>query len=159
MALSQDFSTKAQSFEQGVLSARLSSILSRGVGATLSDEDRSEIEAARQLVLDVLGGAQTVANNPAGTSRVTARSIKVLGVALSPLEKLQASCGTGAPSDQAIVELLSEMASALEGLATASSLPDPTQAMRAARYFFEYLSDAILASLNRAQMLPLPARF
>jgi hypothetical protein len=159
MGTLEEFSTAAQSFDQGVLSARLTSILSRGRGAVLSDEDRARIEDARQLILDVLGGAQTIASDSTGTSRATARSIKTLGVALNPLERLQASFGHGAISDQSIVDLLSDMAAMLESISGAEVLPEPTTAMRTTVCFFEFLSDAILASLNRSQMLPPPARF
>lgn len=152
--VANDLARTAQSFSEGILSAKITAILSRERGALLSRDDLTEIDAGRRLVLDILCGAETVTRLGCGSGQATARSIGTLGIALTPLERVRASLQPGEPTESALVHVLSKMEEALGTLTSAHQIPEPTPALETAREFFGLLADAILASIDH---LPVPS--
>ena len=101
MSLTRQLDSTAQNFKYGLLASKLAALLSRKEGEAISEPDRKDIESGIRCVREHLHGAQALYSGMS-IAGVTAGSIKDLGVALSPLEKL---IGGSAPSDKLIIEL------------------------------------------------------
>lgn len=139
--------------DEGVLSAKLSSILSRPAGTLVSEKDRADMSQGRQLLVDILAGAKMVSSSPSPAAGVTSQSIRSLGLVLSPLEKLQVACAIDAASDAGIIQVLGEMEQALSRIVAAGAVPERSRDIEITQCFFEILADSLLASLNRSQRL------
>jgi hypothetical protein len=143
---SYDLTATASAFHQGVLAAKVSSILARTGGADLPDADVELIRTGAHLVNDILAGARTLTED--AFSGASAHGISSLGFALSPLERLRLHCGGGEDPRNSIVTVLSEISAALCRTATEKSVP-AIQGSVLAQHFFDYLADAVLSSLSR----------
>jgi hypothetical protein len=140
----------ARNLDRGVVSAKVAAILQRTSGGPILDNDRAQIESAKLLLGDILNGAESV-NRRHHVAGATANSIRSLGFALSPLEKLHRLSEAKDATGETLVKMLSEMQTALEQLTAARAIPPSTPALNMTRAFFEYLAESALSSLSRAR--------
>jgi hypothetical protein len=148
MSLTRQLDSTAQDYKYGLLASKLSALLSRKSGSPISEPDHKDIEAAIGCVRDHLHGAQVLYSGMS-IAGVTAGSIRSLGFALNPLEKL---IGNSAPSDKVIIDILSEIEKALVELGELTEIPAQTGKLILARNFFSLVADSLLSSINHSRM-------
>lgn len=148
MSLTRQLDSTAQDYKYGLLASKLSALLSRESGSPISEPDQKDIEVAIRCVRDHLQGAQVLYSGMS-IAGVTASSIRSLGFALSPLEKL---IGDSAPSDKVIIDILSEIEKTLVELSRLSEIPAQTSKLVLARNFFSLVADSLLSSINHSRM-------
>jgi hypothetical protein len=147
MSLTRQLDSTAQEFKYGLLASKLSALLSRMEGSAISHSDHKDIEFAIRCVREHLNGAQVLYKGMT-IAGVTAGSIKSLGLALSPLEKL---IGGSVPSDKAIIDILTDIEKTLVELSKANVIPSADKHFNLTRSFFSLMADSILSSINRAR--------
>ncbi len=148
MSLTYELDATAHSLKCGLLASKTSALLSRGPGEPLSASDKKVIEAATQCIRQVTKGAETLSSGQS-TAGVTSDAIRSLGFALNPLERV---IGKGATSNEAIIEVLSQMEAALVDLVGAEVMPQYKNELALTREFFAFVADSLLSSLNRSRM-------
>jgi len=145
-----NLSSTAETFDRGVLASRLASLVARPTGQTISKTDQSDVTAAIVLISELLSGVKGLSSR-SSVSDASARGIKSLGLALSPLEKLRYSLrGPDQPSD--VAEVLSVIKRVLSRLRHESSVPAKNQELRVTEMFFASLADSLLSSLSRVRL-------
>jgi len=95
-------SSTAETFDRGVLASRLASLVAQPRGHAISETDRSDVTAAIALVSELLSGMKGLSNKNS-INDASARGIKSLGLALTPLEELRNSaerCNRGPLGNQ-----------------------------------------------------------
>lgn len=148
MSLTRQLDSTAQDYKYGLLASKLSALLSRKSGSPIAEPDHKDIEVAIRCVRDHLHGAQVLYSGMS-IAGVTAGSIRSLGFALSPLEKL---IGDNAPSDKVITDILSDIEKTLVGLSKLAEIPAQTSDLVLARNFFSLVADSLLSSINHSRM-------
>lgn len=143
---------RANTVERGLLAARLMSLLDRDPGSYLTSSEKQDIAEAKDLLKDILTGAETLQKRTC-IGGVTAKSIRSLGFALTPLEKLRRVSDAGAPSDDLVVRMLGSMVEVLEEVLRTGSVPAEIddRDRRQTKDFFAYLADSSLSALSKAR--------
>ena len=102
------------------------------------------------LVSELLSGVKGLSSRNS-INDASARGIKSLALALTPLEKLRNSLrGPDQPSD--VAEVLSAIKRVLLRLRHESSVPAKNQELKVTEMFFASLADSLLSSLSRARL-------
>jgi hypothetical protein len=144
MSRSYDPSATAETFDRGVLATKVAGLLSRPAGCSITDADRKDLTAAKELVEEMLSGARSLTGKSITES--SARGIRSLGLALHPLSKLQHE-----PSDD-FAQLLATIEKVLERLQCEQLLPTPDATITMAGAFFGLFADSVLTSVSRLRM-------
>jgi hypothetical protein len=145
-----NLSTTAATFDRGVLASRLASLVARPTGHAISETDRSDVAAAMVLISELLSGVKGLSSRDS-INDASARGIKSLGLALTPLEELRNSLrGPDQPSD--VTEVLSAIKRVLSQLLRESSVPTKNQELKVTEMFFASLADSLLSSLSRVRL-------
>ena len=140
-------SSTAETFDRGVLASRVASLAARPAGHTITTTDRSDLAAATALISELLSGVKGLSNKDSVTDS-SARGIKSLGLALTPLEKLRSSLGgSDQPSD--VTEVLSAIKRVLLQLRHESRIPNNSPELKVTEMFFASIADSLLSSLSR----------
>jgi hypothetical protein len=143
-------SSTAETFDRGVLASRLASLVAQPRGHAISETDRSDVTAAIALISELLSGVKGLSNKNS-INDASARGIKSLGLALTPLEKLRNSLGSpDQPGD--VTEVLSAIKRVLSELRSNSAVPRKNQELIVTEMFFASLADTLLSSLNRDRL-------
>lgn len=145
-----NLSATAATFDRGVLASRLASLVARPTGHAISETDRNDVAAAMVLISELLSGVRGLSNKNS-INGASARGIKSLGLALSPLEKLRNSLGhPDQPTD--VIDVLSAIKRVLSELRHRSSVPARNQELKVTEMFFASLADSLLSSLSRDRL-------
>jgi|GEM_PF-5858773 hypothetical protein len=142
---SYDLTATANTLNHGILAARVASIFSHQNELALGDDEMRFVLSARHLVDEILAGARTLTDET--VSGASAESISSLGSALSPLERLRLHCGHTDEQPGSIVTALQEILEALQRTEQ-ERMVRPDQRTELAKYFFAFLADSMLSSMN-----------
>lgn len=145
MSLTYELDKTAENFKCGILASKISALLDRASGTSITSGDRKDLEAALQIIKEILSGAQTLASGRS-VGGATPQSIRSLRLALNPLEKMQQR-GT---SDD-LVKLIRSIENALTRLANSSSIPEQNSELLLAKSFFGMIADSILSSFQNTR--------
>jgi hypothetical protein len=143
-------SSTAETFDRGVLASRLASLVAQPRGHTISEAERSDVTEAIALISELLSGVKGLANKNSITD-ASARGIKSLGLALTPLQKLRSSLG-GPDQASDVTDVLSAIKRVLSQLRSNSAVPRKNQELELTAMFFASLADTLLSSLNRDRL-------
>lgn len=148
MSLTFELDTTALTLNCGILASKTSAILSEPSGRTLNPDDLRLLEEATKCLRDLIDGGETLSSGRS-TAGVTPQSIKSLGLALNPLERL---CKAKPVTNEAAIKVLSQMEETLNLLITKKKIEQQSPEIDMTRDFFAFVADSLLSSLNRARM-------
>jgi hypothetical protein len=137
-------------YRYGFLSAALHQILGKPLGTTLGPEELRQMALGKAFLIDVLAGVNLVSRGETKAASPS-RAIGVLDYALGPLQAMERLRDQ---SEETVLLFLEGVLRLVEESLATGRLSGDANTLLGAKEFFEYLSDDILAALNRRQHEP-----